>query len=122
MQEWVDTLKKASPKSYSETFDDQVHGWMTSRYALATMVDLDLLTPGVELTSTTSTNSKNTCAAIVSCVPSSQSTCEEKRGDSSAAHFRRLPVDDESFYVSYGFRNGHIQIKLLGAFILFLYL
>lgn len=25
-------MKSASPLSYSETFSDQVHGWMTSRY------------------------------------------------------------------------------------------
>ena len=29
---WVENLKKASPLSYHETFTDQVHGWMTSRY------------------------------------------------------------------------------------------
>ncbi|CZS87910.1 hypothetical protein WAI453_000292 [Rhynchosporium graminicola] len=28
---WVEALLKASPKSYSELFEDQVHGWMSSR-------------------------------------------------------------------------------------------
>ncbi|KAE8453961.1 hypothetical protein EG329_007737 [Mollisiaceae sp. DMI_Dod_QoI] len=31
MEEWGRELMKASPKSYNETFTDQVHGWMTSR-------------------------------------------------------------------------------------------
>jgi len=31
MEEWVDALFKASPDSYAETFDDMVHGWMSSR-------------------------------------------------------------------------------------------
>jgi dienelactone hydrolase len=31
MEEWVKELMKSSPKSYNETFTDQVHGWMTSR-------------------------------------------------------------------------------------------
>ncbi|KAF8848053.1 hypothetical protein BDZ45DRAFT_681492 [Acephala macrosclerotiorum] len=31
MEEWVEELMKVSPKSYSETFTDQVHGWMSSR-------------------------------------------------------------------------------------------
>lgn len=28
MEPWIEALKVASPKSYSETFTDQVHGWM----------------------------------------------------------------------------------------------
>lgn len=32
MASWIEALKMASPKSYSETFSDQVHGWMSSRY------------------------------------------------------------------------------------------
>ena len=32
MEEWIQTLKVASPKSYSKTFADQVRGWMVSRY------------------------------------------------------------------------------------------
>ncbi|KAH6713248.1 hypothetical protein BKA61DRAFT_608792 [Leptodontidium sp. MPI-SDFR-AT-0119] len=31
MEPWIEALKKVSPKSYSETFEDQVHGWMASR-------------------------------------------------------------------------------------------
>jgi len=31
MEEWTQALMKASPKSYAETFDDMVHGWMSSR-------------------------------------------------------------------------------------------
>lgn len=32
MDEWIEKLKVASPKSYAEYFDDQVHGWTSSRY------------------------------------------------------------------------------------------
>jgi hypothetical protein len=32
IEKWTAALKAVSPLSYSETFDDQVHGWMTSRY------------------------------------------------------------------------------------------
>jgi hypothetical protein len=31
MNAWFANLKKASPESYMEVFEDQVHGWMTSR-------------------------------------------------------------------------------------------
>ncbi|EPE34171.1 alpha/beta-Hydrolase [Glarea lozoyensis ATCC 20868] len=31
MDEWIEKLKVASPKSYAEYFDDQVHGWTSSR-------------------------------------------------------------------------------------------
>lgn len=31
IEKWTAALKAVSPLSYSETFDDQVHGWMTSR-------------------------------------------------------------------------------------------
>lgn len=33
-KEWENNLLAASPSSYLETFKDQPHGWMTSRYAL----------------------------------------------------------------------------------------
>jgi hypothetical protein len=32
IEEYTRYLKDASPGSYCETFTDQVHGWMTSRY------------------------------------------------------------------------------------------
>jgi len=32
MDPWNEALMKASPNSYHETFDDMVHGFMSSRY------------------------------------------------------------------------------------------
>ncbi len=40
MEEWLKVLHAASPKSYSETFGDQVHGWVTSRYQLPLIIPL----------------------------------------------------------------------------------
>lgn len=47
MEAWTNALMKASPKSYSETFGDQVHGWMASRLVFSSLFAGQVLEEGV---------------------------------------------------------------------------
>jgi hypothetical protein len=44
MDEWLQALMKASPESYAETFDDMVHGWMSSRFDSPWLMATEMLT------------------------------------------------------------------------------
>jgi hypothetical protein len=97
---WFANLKKASPESYMEVFEDQVHGWMTSRYVSASNAgrSFNVNTHLVAPTSTISTCSKSTFAGTESSGRSLHVTCEHAAFGQGTSLVRQLLGGQISFH------------------------
>ena len=63
MEEWIQSPVRASPQSYTETFPDMVHGWMTSRY-VTSRLKINAVNRIIELILITCMRLRNTCVDI----------------------------------------------------------